>query len=726
MREQRFIQLGARVKLVLRRYWERVRRLSPVQRRLVSGALGLLVIVGLGAIAIAPRITSASEMNALANGGFEHGFQSIQGCGDVGAQWGCFTNGGAANFGFYDDQWDAVVAAGEHSQLIEINTKDMPAGDNDRYAGIYQTARVVPGAKYKLSLRGMIRTSNKEGDPWRYSVQVGWLPGARGDWREVENWTDVGWNTYYGLDEPSAFNGFETTFIPDAEAITVFIRVWKKWGVAYEELNVNLDEIALVGPPPRHDIPDRGPSKGIGGPVQPGGPHMDRPDWGPEPVKPGGQHDGPRDYRAQAYPVYDDSVSCGGPDLIYNGSFEQGFVETGYGHVGRGWEAFTNGGAVRYGFYDEEWDVVIADGHHGQLIEISSKSVYPTDGDRYAGIYQRLKGLHPGAVYELTLRGGLRGEGGEEDPYRFAAQYAVGTDADWRRVDSDDWHELDLGPIYKRTEPGPLVQATVRFKAPAQHAVLFIRGWKKWGITNQEMDFNLDAIRLRACDPVGPNMGGPDKDGPNKGGPNMGGQPEKPAGGIGGPVGASCLYIVKPGDTLSQIAQKFGVDGAAIMRANGIQDANLIYVGQKFEIPGCDDGKGSKSGMDESVRMPQERTPERPQGGEMGRPTPQEPTPDERKGSEPMMMQPEQRPMPRIGQSPDVRLAERSGELMPAMRQETPVAAHVEPSRSYMVEEGDMLSQIALEYDVNVYDLAMHNGLDNMNHIYAGQVLLIP
>lgn len=702
MREQRFVQLGAQVTRTLRHYGEQMRRLSPIQRQLVSGALGLLVIVALAAFAIAPRITSASEMSALANGGFEHGFKPIPGCGEVGAQWGCFTNGGAANYGFYDDQWDAVVAEGKHSQLIEINTKDMAAGDNDRYAGIYQTARVVPGAKYKLSLRGIIRTTNKEGDPWRYSVQVGWVNGPQGDWRDVENWTDVGWNTYYDREEPGAFSGYQTSLVPDAEVITVFIRVWKKWGVAYEELDVNLDAIELVGPSPRRDMPDKGPdmpmdgpmqpSKGIGGPVQP---------MGPAPTDRGGYGERWGDDYDDDYPV-----SCGGPDLIYNGSFEQGFVETAYGDVGRGWEAFTNGGAVNYGFYDEEWDVVIADGHHGQLIEISSKSVYPTDGDRYAGIYQHLKGLHPGAVYELTLRGLLRGEGNEDDPYRFAAQYAVGTDADWRRVDSDDWHELDLGSIYKRTEPGPMGQVTVRFEAPASHTVLFIRGWKKWGITNVEMDFNLDAIRLRACE------GSKAQGGPNMGGPSMGGWSEMPSGGTGGPVGASCLYIVKPGDTLSQIAQKYGVDAAVIMRANGIDDADFIYVGQKFEIPGCGDGKGEG----ESMEMPQQRMPEQNM--------PEERTPGESKGGEPTMMRPENRPMPQMGQSPDTRVTERSGEPMPAMRQETPMVARSE--RTYTVQAGDMLSQIALDYDINVYDLATYNGVDNMNTIYAGQVLLIP
>jgi len=42
------------------------------------------------------------------------------------------------------------------------------------------------------------------------------------------------------------------------------------------------------------------------------------------------------------------------------------------------------------------------------------------------------------------------------------------------------------------------------------------------------------------------------------------------------------------------------------------------------------------------------------------------------------------------------------------------------------VQPGDMLSWIAQEYNVDTYDLATYNGIDNLNHIYVGQVLVIP
>ncbi|MFV9511109.1 LysM peptidoglycan-binding domain-containing protein [Tepidibacillus sp. LV47] len=44
-------------------------------------------------------------------------------------------------------------------------------------------------------------------------------------------------------------------------------------------------------------------------------------------------------------------------------------------------------------------------------------------------------------------------------------------------------------------------------------------------------------------------------------------------------------YIVQPGDNLWSIAQRFGTTPEAIMRANGITNPNLIYVGQPLFIP---------------------------------------------------------------------------------------------------------------------------------------------
>jgi hypothetical protein len=489
----------------LRRWYERLARGRPRLRRLIPLACAMLIVFS--TFAVVANTTNASYTNVLANGSFENGFQNQPGCGMVGSGWGCFTNGGAANYGFYDDQWDPVVADGEHSQLIEINTKGMMAPDADRYAGIYQTVKVVDWANYTLNVRGMIRTTLLDGDPWRYRVQVGWSFGPHADWTQVNNWVDVGWDNYYERTAPGAMLDFSTGLMAEGNYVTVYVRAWKKWGVPEEEIDINLDAISLTGPAPYGPYWEPRPDH-----AKPG---YDKHDDGKHgydkpyvPAEPPVYHHGPPDdgFKPGPGPIYPgkpvDSGECAGPELIYNGGFEQGFIPVAVGHVGRGWGFFTNGGAANYGFYDEQWPPVVAEGQHGQLIEINSKGIYPSDPDRYAGIYQRISHLHPGATYELTVRGLLRGAGNEDDPYRFAAQwgYNSGANTEWSQV--TNWQEMDLGKIYPRTEPGSLGTYRVRFTAPAHEIVLFIRAWKKWAISEVELDFNLDAIPIRS-----PNRG---------------------------------------------------------------------------------------------------------------------------------------------------------------------------------------------------------------------------
>ena len=45
------------------------------------------------------------------------------------------------------------------------------------------------------------------------------------------------------------------------------------------------------------------------------------------------------------------------------------------------------------------------------------------------------------------------------------------------------------------------------------------------------------------------------------------------------------MYIVKKDDTLWKIAKKFGSTVEDIVKANGIEDENKIYPGQKIYIP---------------------------------------------------------------------------------------------------------------------------------------------
>lgn len=655
------------------RWPRRLRSDTPVLRRGVSLVVVAAIIASMVTVAIWPAPTSASLTNVLYNGGFEQGFSNQPGCGSVGSGWQCFTNGGAVNYGFYDDQWDRVVAEGSHSQLIELNTKGMMLGDTDRYAGIYQTVPVIDWAEYTLSLKGIIRTTNLEGDPWRYRVQVGWTFGPYPDWTKVTNWLDVGWDKYYLRTEPGAFSSFTSRFMAESSHVTVYIRVWKKWGVPEEELDVNFDAISLVGPggywygkQPAH--PGYGdPSYGIGGPVDAG--------YGYPPIVDPGIVDSMHVDPGYALhpPIYHTPAgACIGPNLVYNGDFEHGFNAVSVGHVGNSWGYFTNGGGAEYGFYDDQWPRVVADGRHSQLIEINTKNRFPVDNDRYAGIYQYITGLHPGVTYEFSMKGMLRGEGNEDDPYRFAAQWGFlpGYNGEWQAV--SNWTEMNFGPIGVRTNPGPMSGYSMKFVATSPDMTLFIRGWKKWGIPNVEMDFNIDSVMVVACGEYGGPVYPPVTPDCNQWAPDCDVifppvvTPVPPIGEcvpsapncseLWWPPTDSCTYVVQPGDTLASIAYRLGVSVHELIFTNNIVNPDLIFVGQTLILPGCGVG-----------------------------PTPYDP---------------------------------------PVVHPVMPI--HPGGGQTYTVRPGDTLSQIAKWYGVSVDYLCQLNGLSNPNFIFVGQVLIIP
>lgn len=49
-------------------------------------------------------------------------------------------------------------------------------------------------------------------------------------------------------------------------------------------------------------------------------------------------------------------------------------------------------------------------------------------------------------------------------------------------------------------------------------------------------------------------------------------------------------YTIQYGDTLSEIAKRFGTTTQTLATLNGITNPNLIYVGQKIQVPGTDPG----------------------------------------------------------------------------------------------------------------------------------------
>ena len=52
------------------------------------------------------------------------------------------------------------------------------------------------------------------------------------------------------------------------------------------------------------------------------------------------------------------------------------------------------------------------------------------------------------------------------------------------------------------------------------------------------------------------------------------------------PSAASVVVTVEWGDSLSAIAEDYGVSVASLMEANGITNANSIFAGQELTVPG--------------------------------------------------------------------------------------------------------------------------------------------
>src|SRR5918912_4382380 len=49
---------------------------------------------------------------------------------------------------------------------------------------------------------------------------------------------------------------------------------------------------------------------------------------------------------------------------------------------------------------------------------------------------------------------------------------------------------------------------------------------------------------------------------------------------------AATTHVVEPGETLWEIADNLGVDTATLVKLNGLDDANLLSVGQSLSVPG--------------------------------------------------------------------------------------------------------------------------------------------
>jgi LysM repeat protein len=168
------------------------------------------------------------------------------------------------------------------------------------------------------------------------------------------------------------------------------------------------------------------------------------------------------------------------------------------------------------------------------------------------------------------------------------------------------------------------------------------------------------------------------------------------------PARSGSYYTVQPGDTLSAIARRYGTTVSAIAQANGIYNANYIYVGQRLYIPGYGTGGYTSWPVDSTHYIVKA-------GDSLSK-------------------------LARHFNTTVQAIARANGlsdtsYIYIGQRLIIPTGYAYPPSVYgfyYTVKAGDTLSEIAKWYGVSLHALASVNKLSNVSKIYVGQRLYIP
>ena len=160
-------------------------------------------------------------------------------------------------------------------------------------------------------------------------------------------------------------------------------------------------------------------------------------------------------------------------------------------------------------------------------------------------------------------------------------------------------------------------------------------------------------------------------------------------------------YTVAPGDTLSEIAAEHGVTVTALSEANGITNADRIYVGQSLAIPGASDAPTSTSKVHFVA-------------------------PGETLGVIAAMYGTTADAIAALNGITNQNIIYVGTQLRVSGTPVTTTPRVGTSEGSYVVQAGDTLSEIAAAHGVSTADLAAANALSNQHFLKIGQVLSVP
>jgi len=179
---------------------------------------------------------------------------------------------------------------------------------------------------------------------------------------------------------------------------------------------------------------------------------------------------------------------------------------------------------------------------------------------------------------------------------------------------------------------------------------------------------------------------------------------------------APVTYIVQPGDTLSEIAERFGTSVDALRAANGISNANALRIGAKLTIPGGA-APASAVAAPTAAPPPAARTYTVEAGDSLtGIAVRFDTTVDALKSAN------------GITNANALRIGDRL--TIPGTGGAPPGApatgAQPRATQSYTVQPGDTLSEIAERVGTTTSALARANGIGDAHLVRIGQTLVIP
>jgi LysM repeat protein len=179
---------------------------------------------------------------------------------------------------------------------------------------------------------------------------------------------------------------------------------------------------------------------------------------------------------------------------------------------------------------------------------------------------------------------------------------------------------------------------------------------------------------------------------------------EQPA---SGPSLPTIEYEVQPGDTLIDIAARFGTTVEVLIQLNGLEDADAIFYGATLSVP---DGGGELGG-----------------GSNESDPSQEVAVPDTEPGSPAQAGSPGGEGVPELSEAPtdDSAGGQGSQEAQPATGEE-PTSGPSLPTIEYEVQPGDTLIDIAARFGTTVEVLIQLNGLEDADAIFYGATLSVP